>query len=334
MTPATAIPVLDEFDARGVGERIKLGEFFWADVTLGREATIEDIAAALSLDADAAGTLGTFGRDEIGRRGAQRRIHADEQHVVFPFWCVWNPEAALDSKEELDLFEVNVLVHGDYLLTVHEEAFDLRDLVGTSLPSGRSERYAVYVVLAAMTSTFFRALLVLQNDMGELEAQLFESDRRDARSPRSRIRSARVRLTELRSVVGPEQILFERAGEEIDQVRDLEGDHREYFERINKQLDRIIEGVDAASQGLSSAVEVQLNETSYRLTILATIFLPLTFITGFFGMNFDWMVAEISSQTAFWLLGVGGLVVAALLICAFLIWQGVLSRPRPSLRRR
>ena len=79
-------------------------------------------------------------------------------------------------------------------------------------------------------------------------------------------------------------------------MRDLEGDHREYFERINKQLDRIIEGVDAASQGLSSAVEVQLNETSYRLTILATIFLPLTFITGFFGMNFDWMVAEISSQ--------------------------------------
>ena len=85
---------------------------------------------------------------------------------------------------------------------------------------------------------------------------------------------------------------------------------------------------------MSSAVEVQLNETSYRLTILATIFLPLTFITGFFGMNFEWMVEEVSSQSAFWMLGVGGLVAAALLICAFLVWQGVLSRPRPALRRR
>jgi magnesium transporter len=72
--------------------------------------------------------------------------------------------------------------------------------------------------------------------------------------------------------------------------------------------------VDAASQALSNALQVKINETSYRLTVVATIFLPLTLIVGFFGMNFDWMVREIDSAGAFWALGVGGMVVPLLVI--------------------
>ena len=39
------------------------------------------------------------------------------------------------------------------------------------------------------------------------------------------------------------------------------------------------------------------------MSVVATIFVPLTFITGFFGMNFGWMVDQISTPLAFWLLG-------------------------------
>ena len=42
-----------------------------------------------------------------------------------------------------------------------------------------------------------------------------------------------------------------------------------------------------------------MNETMYWLTVVATIFLPLTFLTGFFGMNFGWMVGEIDTEPAF-----------------------------------
>ncbi len=48
-----------------------------------------------------------------------------------------------------------------------------------------------------------------------------------------------------------------------------------------------------------STVSNRLNEVVRRLTVIATLFMPLTFITGFFGMNFAWLVNRITTLGAF-----------------------------------
>ena len=79
---------------------------------------------------------------------------------------------------------------------------------------------------------------------------------------------------------------------------------------IYEQLNRLIDGIDAAADSMAKVMDLRMNETIYWLTVVATIFLPLTFLSGFFGMNFAWMIGEIDTEAAFLLLGVGGLIVA------------------------
>ncbi|HYV76750.1 MAG TPA: CorA family divalent cation transporter, partial [Streptosporangiaceae bacterium] len=61
-------------------------------------------------------------------------------------------------------------------------------------------------------------------------------------------------------------------------------------------------------------VSNRLNVVMKQLAVIATIFLPLTFITGFFGQNFAWLVQHISSYTAFMIYGLGGLIIPLALL--------------------
>jgi magnesium transporter len=54
------------------------------------------------------------------------------------------------------------------------------------------------------------------------------------------------------------------------------------------------------------------NEVSKQLTIIATVFLPLSFITGFFGQNFAALVGHMTTARAFWVFGVASEVVAVI----------------------
>ena len=61
-----------------------------------------------------------------------------------------------------------------------------------------------------------------------------------------------------------------------------------------------------------SVVSNRLNDVMKQLTIIATVFLPLSFLTGFFGQNLGWLVAREGSLGAFLIFGIGTELAAAL----------------------
>ena len=130
-------------------------------------------------------------------------------------------------------------------------------------------------------------------------------------------------LVAMRKVVTPQRDLFARSIDQLAELPGLELDERDYFRDIYDHLIRISDLIDSYRDLLSGATDLYLSTVSNRqndvmkqLTVIATIFLPLSFITGFFGQNFAWMVRHITSAWIFWGLGVGSMLatVAGLLL--------------------
>jgi magnesium transporter len=91
-----------------------------------------------------------------------------------------------------------------------------------------------------------------------------------------------------------------------------------YLRNLYGHLIRISDLVDSYRDLLSNVMDAylsivsnRLNEVMKQLTVIATVFLPLTFLTGFFGQNFGWMVSRLGGLSAFLALGLGTELVAA-----------------------
>jgi magnesium transporter len=283
-----------------IAEVLRAGEYFWLDLDV-TEPGVERMEEVLGVPEHARAVLFDFASEET----LPRRFYADDEHVVFPFLCIRRADAPVEDVDAFEPLEVRVLVHGTYVVTAHRGPCEpLAHLIGQALPQKRTERYLVYAVLEEMVVSIFEALENVESAIEEVEDETELSGRRQ--SSRA-IRGARARLIRLRRRVGPHVAVFERVSEEIEQVTGLESDERKYFEQISGQLRRVVTGIDAASDSLSTLLELRLNATIYRLTLIATIFLPLTFVTGFFGMNFGWLVDNIDTAAAFLVFGLGGL---------------------------
>ena len=272
------------------------GHFFWADVRAG-EHTRENLLEALAVPDDALGPLLEFDP----RVSRSRKFHVDADHVVFLFSCLVEGEA----------IEVHVLVSGDYVLTVHTEPASLPDVLELDPPEHRTEQYLIYAVLEAMLATHFDELSRVNDQIDHLLELSIGLERANVRNVT--LRQIMSRLTSLRHEVAPLRGTFARVSQEIGLVRGLEPDSENYFDHVGDQLNRLVGAIDAAADTLARLVDLRLNETTYWLTVVATVFLPLTFVTGFFGMNFGWMVRHINSPLAFILLGVGGCAAGAAL---------------------
>lgn len=288
--------ILRGLDRERIAALRAAGTFFWVDVGV-TEASAGELGEMFGIPEHALEPLLAFGPD-VHRA---RKFHVDGDHVVFPFTCF----------DEDTAIEVHLLVSGDYLLTTHTAPVSLPGLLEIEAPAGRSEQYLIYAVLEGMVVSAFERLADLDDEIEVLQERAL--DLRTARVRNDTLRGITAQLTRLRREVAPLRGTFARIADEIGRVEGLEPDSERYFDRIADQINRLVDAIDAAADAVTRFMDLRLNETTYWLTVVATVFLPLTFVTGFFGMNFGWMVNRITSLGAFLVLGVGGCTLGVVL---------------------
>ena len=132
-------------------------------------------------------------------------------------------------------------------------------------------------------------------------------------------------LITIRKVVTPQRDMFATISSGVEQLPGVTEDALRYIRDIYDHLIRISDLVDGYRDLLSGVMDTHLSTVSNRLnvvmkqlTIIATVFLPLSFLTGFFGQNFNWLVAHITGRVPFIVFGLGlELVSAAVLLYLF-----------------
>ena len=135
-------------------------------------------------------------------------------------------------------------------------------------------------------------------------------------APTERIYSLRREATQFYRAVHPllGVVAAVRRGAEPDlkpYLRDVQDHLLLVNEEVAAQRDllgTVLEANMAVISVEQTQVSVRQNATIEQLTILATVFLPLTFVTGFFGQNFGWLVQHITGPAAFAVYGIGGLM--------------------------
>ena len=98
-------------------------------------------------------------------------------------------------------------------------------------------------------------------------------------------------------------------------LRDI-GDH---LAQVAGELTRQGEDLAVLTSTYFNANSDRLNTMATRMTILGTLFVLWTLVTGFFGQNFGWLVDHITSLHSFLFLGVGSLVVPTVILLT-LFW--------------
>ena len=94
-------------------------------------------------------------------------------------------------------------------------------------------------------------------------------------------------------------------------------DYANQVDEIERRLHARYQRGAGLLQNYATAIAKRQSEQINRLTLVSIIFLPITFLTGFFGMNFGWMLKTIGSPSAFLLLG---LMLPAASIVLTLLW--------------
>jgi magnesium transporter len=216
-----------------------------------------------------------------------------DNYVYFVFRMV----SCGKNQTEIDSEQVSVILGKNYVISFQEKESDIFDPLRERIRTGKGRirkggtDYLVYALMDSIVDSFFATLETLGETIEDLEDKLISDPRSENLQQIHELR--RVMITLRKSIWPLREVINNMLRGDVDLIQQETGIFlRDVYDHTIQIIETIESYRDIISGMLDtylSSVSNRMNEVMKVLTIIATIFIPLTFLAGVYGMNFHHM---------------------------------------------
>ena len=203
-----------------------------------------------------------------------------------------------DKKQRLKIEHISFVLGSNYILSFQEAEGDVFDPIRERLRTGKGRvrsfgaDYLLYLLMDAIVDNYFNLIETLGNKVERLEDKLFIDKANDDIT--SHIQGLKREILKVRRAVHPLREVANKLQKTESKLVDAKTQH--YLSDLYDHIVQVSESIEIYREMIWSLMDMymttisnKMNEVMKVLTIIATIFIPLTFIAGIYGMNFNYM---------------------------------------------
>ncbi|HEY2575210.1 MAG TPA: magnesium transporter CorA family protein [Streptosporangiaceae bacterium] len=309
---------------QAIDQAVAGGEFFWLDLNIHDPEPEDDVSAMLTSTFHFH-PVAVEAADKFGQRARIDEYDGFVHIIAFGM--------ADDGK---NVAEVHCFVTGTAIITLHHGNCSVLAGVRERLASHHSTGVApaqvavAYLIMDTLVDSFFPVLSDFDDLIDDLESAILKTPTEQQLGTLFEMK--RLILT-IRKVVTPQRDMIDSLNTGIVSIPGMTDGGVAYFRNLFDHLIRISDMVDGYRDLVGGAMDTHLSMVSNRLNVImkqlamiATLFLPLSFLTGFFGQNFAWLTGHAQANLGEFI-GLGiGLELVAILLLAWLFkrrgWLG------------
>lgn len=203
-----------------------------------------------------------------------------------------------DIEGNIETEQVSILLGDGWIITIQEgrpgDVFEsVRDRIRQGRPTIRSNGpdYLLYSIVDAIVDAFFPVLEIFSDRAETVEEYVVGQASEDVRS---NLQTLRHDLLTLKRVAWPQRDAL--AVLERSELKWIKPATRTFLRDVSDHATRVIDFVENNRELVASLMDLHIANVAQRtndvmkvLTVVSTIFIPLTFLVGVYGMNFDYM---------------------------------------------
>ncbi|HNX48080.1 MAG TPA: magnesium/cobalt transporter CorA [Methanomassiliicoccales archaeon] len=258
--------------------------------------------------------------EDILHMGQRPKLELYDKYVYLVVKMIYRG----DNGKEVTYEQLSIVMGKNYVLTFQEREGDVFNSIRERVKGnkGRLRKsgadYLVYSLLDAVVDNYFPALEKIGDLVEDIEERLSDNPEQDVLSDIYRLKRE---VLFLRKSIWPiREVVAAMMRQDIEIVSPNTNTYlRDVYDHSIQVMDVVETYTDMLSELTDvymSTVSNRMNEIMKTLTIIATIFIPLTFIVGLYGMNFKYM-PELTNELAYPVVLVGMAIVSGIMLVYF-----------------